>query len=74
MDKLLRLSSVTQAMKARDLLRKNKIISIVKRIPADKESPTCGYGIYIKGNAEKAVEILQRNGILMRDLPSNDDI
>ncbi len=68
MDNLLRLSSVTEAMKARELLGKQRIKAIIKRIPSGKGETSCGYGIYIYSNVNKAVEILKQEGIFIRGL------
>lgn len=63
MDDLIKLSSVTQAMKAKDILKKKGIYSKIHRIPAQKGQGACGYGLLIKRNIEKAVEILENNNI-----------
>ena len=62
-DNLIKLSSVTQAMKARDILRKHGINSKVHRIPAVKGQGACSYGLLINKNLIKAVEILRDNNI-----------
>ncbi len=63
MDNLIRLSSVTSAMKARDILKKHGIYSKVQRIPAKKGQGACSYGVLLKNNIEKAVGILNDNNI-----------
>ncbi len=63
MDNLIKLSSVTQAMKARDILRKHGISSKIHRIPAVKGKGACSYGLLINNKLDKAVEILRNNNI-----------
>ncbi|MEE3427657.1 MAG: DUF3343 domain-containing protein [Ruminococcus sp.] len=58
MDNLIRLSSVTSAMRAKDILKKHGIYSKVQRIPAKRGQGSCSYGILLKNNIEKAVDIL----------------
>lgn len=54
-------SSVTYAMKGRELLSKQGIKAYVERIPGG--SAGCGYGLYVPRGAEEAVRILGENGI-----------
>ncbi len=63
MDNLIKLSSVTQAMKARDILKKHGIFSKVYRIPAVKGQGACSYGVLIKNRLSEAVDILRENNI-----------
>ncbi len=63
MDNLIILSSVTQSMKARDILKSNGITSKVHRIPAYKGKGACSYGLIINKDIEKALEILKDNEI-----------
>lgn len=57
------MNSVTQAMRARDILRANKIISRVKRMPSRKGRGPCSYGLVIENDFDKAIEILREKGI-----------
>jgi hypothetical protein len=63
MDNLIRLSSVTQVMKARDILKNNGITSKIHRIPAQKGQASCSYGLLINEDINKAVEIILENDI-----------
>ncbi len=63
MDNLLRLPSVTQAMRARDILRSYGINSKLQRIPAGRGHTSCSYGLLINNNISRAVEILRKNNI-----------
>lgn len=59
---LLVVSSVTYAMKGKDLLFRQGIRSYVERIPQSGESG-CGYGVYVPERADEAEKILQANHI-----------
>ncbi|MBQ5347629.1 MAG: DUF3343 domain-containing protein [Ruminococcus sp.] len=63
MDNLIKLSSVTQAMKAKDILKKHGIHSKVHRIPAKKGQGSCSYGLLINKRLNEAVNILSENNI-----------
>lgn len=56
------LSSVTYAMKARELLQRQGIKAYVERIPPSGSSG-CGYGIYVPKGADEAEGILREHGI-----------
>ena len=55
--------SVTLAIRARDLLAKNKISSRIIRTPVNLRKRSCGYSLYVNNNFGKAVELISRNGI-----------
>ena len=59
---LIVVSSVTYAMKGRDLLFRNGIRGYVERIPKTGETG-CGYGIYVPRGADAAERILRENRI-----------
>lgn len=59
---LLVVSSVTYAMKARELLLHSGIKGYVERIPKTAETG-CGYGVYVPEGADAAEKILQDNHI-----------
>ena len=59
---LLVVSSVTYAMKGRDLLFRHGIRGYVERIPKTGEMG-CGYGIYVPRGADAAERILRENRI-----------
>lgn len=63
MDYLIRLSSMTEAMRSRDILRNYRINSYIKRVPATPGKVFCGYGIVVSNNADEAVKLLTDNGI-----------
>lgn len=55
--------TVTYAIKGRDILRKNGINASVERNSFGLGRYGCGYGIVIKNDIERAVEILKQNEI-----------
>ncbi len=59
---LIVVSSVTYAMKGRDLLFRHGIRGYVERIPRTEETG-CGYGIYVPEGADMAERILLENRI-----------
>lgn len=58
-------SSVTHAMKSRDLLKRNKIFSKIVRTPVNikKAKSSCGYSLYVPNNFDKALNIIGSSGI-----------
>ena len=63
MDNLIKLSSVTQAMRARDILKSRGITAKVMRIPASNGRGSCSYGLKINSRLTEAVQILRDNNI-----------
>ncbi|MBR1732002.1 MAG: DUF3343 domain-containing protein [Ruminococcus sp.] len=63
MDNMIKLSSVTQALRARDILIKRGIGSKVIRIPAARGRGSCSYGLKIDSRLSEAVNILRDNNI-----------
>ena len=57
---LIMVSSVTYAMKARELLLRHGIRGYVQRIPRTAETG-CGYGVYVPDGADAAERILREN-------------
>ena len=63
MDKpVILVSSVTYAMKSRDLLFKRGIRAFVERIPPTVTTG-CGYGVYVPNGTDEAERILRENRI-----------
>lgn len=60
---LIQVNSITYAIKGRDILKSNGIKAYVERTPADVDRVGCGYSIYVKGDIEKAKDILKSAGI-----------
>ena len=59
---LIVVSSVTYAMKGRDLLFRHGIQGYIERLPKTGETG-CGYGIYVPRGADGAERILRENHI-----------
>ncbi|MGN0479448.1 MAG: DUF3343 domain-containing protein [Hominenteromicrobium sp.] len=55
-------SSVTYALKGRDLLFRKGIKAYVERLPRTRESG-CGYGIYVPVRTGEAEQILREAGV-----------
>lgn len=55
-------SSVTYAMKGKELLFRHGIKAYVERIPKTSESG-CGYGVYVPVGSDEAERILRANEI-----------
>lgn len=57
------LSSVTYAMKSRDILFRYGIRAYVERTPRSNINAGCGYSIYVPERTDEAERILASNGI-----------
>ncbi len=62
------LSSITYAMKGRDLLNSKGIKIEIKRVPKNKALSGCGYGFLVFDKAEKAAKILEKSQIKVLDI------
>ncbi len=69
---LIMVSSVTYAMKARELLTRHGIRGYVERIPRTAETG-CGYGVYVPQGADAAERILRENNIRILGRLEQDD-
>ena len=63
MDNMIKLSSVTQALRAKDILKGHGIRSKVVRITAFRGKGSCSYGLKIENRLNDAVSILRNNNI-----------
>ena len=59
----IKVTSVTFAMKGRDLLQKNGYKAYLTRNPEPDSDEGCGYVIYVNNIDDKCFTILARNGI-----------
>ncbi len=59
----IKVTSVTYAMKGRDLLQKNGYKAYLTRNPHPEDDEGCGYVIYVNNLDKKCYEILKRNKI-----------
>lgn len=63
--KLIVVSSVTYALKSRDLLFRQGIRAYVERLPRMRESG-CGYGVYVPERTDEAERILREAGVRIK--------
>lgn len=56
-------SSVTLAMRAKDVLSKNRINSKLIRTPVHLRNKSCGYSLIVNKDINIATEIISRNRI-----------
>ena len=59
----IKVTSVTYAMKGRDLLQKNGYKAYLTRNPHPEDDEGCGYVIYVNNLDKRCFEILKRNKI-----------
>ena len=62
------LSSITYAMKGRDLLNSKGIKSEIKRAPKNKVLSGCGYGLLVHERVDEAAEILEESQIKVLEI------
>ncbi len=60
---LIIVSSVTYAMKGKELLQKRGFKAYITRLPQIKEEAGCGYCVYVSENTDLAEQILRAAGI-----------
>ncbi len=60
---LIMMTSITNAMKAKDVLSKKGIRAEIVRTPKRKAKSGCGYSLYVPKNYQKAVSIIKASGI-----------
>ena len=56
-------SSITYAIKSRELLFRHGIKAYVERTTHIRENQGCGYGVYVPRSADRAEQILREAGI-----------
>lgn len=66
-------SSITYAMKGRDILFKHGIKGYVERTPRTSENTGCGYSIYVPSNTDEAEKILIAYGIRILGRAERDE-
>ena len=62
---LIMVSSITYAMKSKEILSRKGFKAYVERVPHTSEDVGCGYGVYVPQRTEEAQQILERSGIEM---------
>lgn len=60
---LLLVSSITYAMKGKELLRRKGFKAYIERIPRGLQNSGCGYCIYVNGDTDAAERVLRASGI-----------
>lgn len=60
---LIQVSSITYAIKGRDILKSKGIKAYVERTTGDLNQKGCGYSIFVKGDVDAAETILKNSGI-----------
>lgn len=60
---LIMVSSVTYALKGKEILNRKGFTADLVRTPKHKNIGGCGYSIYVPKNTDKAEEILKESGI-----------
>ena len=70
---VIQVSSVTYAMKSRDLLFRHGIRAYVERSTRSSKAG-CGYSLYVPENTDTAEEILRKAGIRVLGLVERADL
>ena len=60
---LIMVTSITYAMKGREILRKNGFRATLTRTSKGENSGSCGYSIYVPQRTDEAERLLIRKGI-----------
>ncbi len=69
---LIVVSSVTYAMKGRELLSRRGFRAYVLRVPRTSETG-CGYGLFVPDGADEAEQVLRENHIRILGRMDRDD-
>lgn len=59
-------SSITYALRGRQVLTSYGIKSEIERTPKTAENQSCGYSLYVPNKTDEAEEILRKNGIRIK--------
>ena len=70
---LIMVSSITYAMKGRDLLRSKGMKAYIERTPGHMDRVGCGYSIYVNGDINRAEAILRDGNIKIIGLSEEGD-
>lgn len=71
---MIMVSSITYAMKGRDLLFHHGIKSYVERTPHGNGDAGCGYSIYVPNRTDEAQAILTQAGIRVLGRAEREDV
>ena len=72
MENIITFASMTNAMKARELLQKQRIFSRMIRTPARLRRGSCGYSLVVPKHFTRAVELLQSKGVPYKGIFADD--
>lgn len=61
--KLIMVTSITYAMKSKQILANSGIYSDIERTPKNKSTDACGYSLFVPKRSDEAMQILKAHGI-----------
>ena len=64
-NRLIMFQNITVAVRAKNFLERAGIRGYVQKSPRLNNRTTCGYGVYIESDAEKAIKLLKNNGFVI---------
>jgi len=70
---IIRLSSVTYAIRAQKQLDRHRIRSYVRKQTGGLQTYGCGYGVEVHGDLQKAVDIIHNAGIRIISIEDYSD-
>ncbi len=65
---LIMIGTVTYALRARDILKKNNIQAFVKRVQGGAMGGGCGYGVVVSGDIYDIKHIITSAGIRIKSI------
>lgn len=74
MENFIVLSSMTEALRAKNILEKYRIPSKVKQIPGKTTGRGCTFGLIVPNFKDRAIEILERYNIHPKGRASGDEV
>lgn len=63
MNLYIKVGSITNAQRARNILQKKSVKAYVQRIENPAPGDGCGYAVRVESDSKNAVPILEKNGI-----------
>lgn len=73
MENMIAFASMTNAMKAKELLRAGGISSRVVRTPARLRKGSCGYSLAVQEKFAQAAELIKKNNIPYKGIYADDE-
>ena len=71
---VIRLSSVTYAIRAQKLLERHGILVLIRRQAGDFNGQGCGYAIEIRGDIKAAATLVRNAGIRILAIDGGDNV